>query len=809
MAAQSIELAPELYGWEKALAFNQVWSEVLVAGLALSALLLSQLMLSGAIHDTSYFGNDGKLYQSIILTAFNFGGFFNVTNFTPIQGVGSQLAPLNVWANPAYWPFVFFSREVAADASAATALAIFMIGSYIMARCFDMTVVASAIAAQLCILLFAPTELLFNMPSNFTICPGSALVPSLHMVALGILVRIEPSSPRHFIVMTGALLVVLLYSVYADPLWAMFNGIAWAVPFAIVAFGSLKARTILIRCAALACCFAVLLLTGVLEYLYTLSEYTARVQFALYRPRGPEQVSALSFSAYMKTFYLACAVGWLLGVSTLRGRSRLLVVAATVSASLFVAYCVVYLLLLNGWWLPPVPLYVEHALFVLFTIAAVAGYWGMLRVLTRWGAQLAVLMMEKARAGWKLASALSAVAQRVRQAPVFGRLSLPLAQISSRARIASTATGLLAVVVLPIITANFAINDPYRLANVYSYPMPNEPELVEFFGDNVGLAIGKPFRGSTAFWTGETLNTLMSEANLWFRAVPTVNEYSQLVTPQALYFFYSVFGQNVLSSLNRLYLSFENGYSKQNWKGVQMLGVRYLIGTTPMSFLPDLDGVPIITLPHRPWLPHIASKEEDTWYIYELPHPNMGNYSPTDVVTAHTGDEMAAAMAGPNFDFTKQVVLSTPIKESLVPAHDMQLTLIRGGLHVSGKSDGTSLVILPYQFSNCWRAQNHRVRIVRANLMMTGVMFSGDLDTDIVFDYGLFSPGCRRTDLADMKRLELKIDLPQPHLIGNRLFPDWDGAWAKLKEDAKSLKLNDAVFYLPVLGAIDLLDYSR
>src|SRR5262245_48247218 len=115
-------------------------------------------------------------------------------------------------------------------------------------------------------------------------------------------------------------------------------------------------------------------------------------------------------------------------------------------------------------------------------------------------------------------------------------------------------------------------------------------------------------------------------------------------------------------------------------------------------------------------------------------------------------------MVHPDFDFTKQVVLSTAIDKSLVPARNMQMSLIRGGLHVSGHTDGTSLVVLPQQFSHCLRARDARVRLVRANLMMTGVVFSGDIDTDIVFEYGIFSTGCRRIDIADIKRLRLRID---------------------------------------------------
>ena len=87
----------------------------------------------------------------------------------------------------------------------------------------------------------------------------------------------------------------------------------------------------------------------------------------------------------------------------------------------------------------------------------------------------------------------------------------------------------------------------------------------------------------------------------------------------------------------------------------------------------------------------------------------------------------------------------------------MKLSVIRGGWHLSGRSDGTSLVLLPQQFSHCLRAHDTRVRLVRADLILTGVIFSGTVDTDISLDFGIFSPGCRRDDLADIKHLGLKI----------------------------------------------------
>jgi hypothetical protein len=117
------------------------------------------------------------------------------------------------------------------------------------------------------------------------------------------------------------------------------------------------------------------------------------------------------------------------------------------------------------------------------------------------------------------------------------------------------------------------------------------------------------------------------------------------------------------------------------------------------------------------------------------------------------------------------------------------MSLIRGGLHVSGHTDGTSLVVLPQQFSHCLRARDGSVRLVRANLMMTGMIFSGDVDTDIVFDYELFTPGCRWADISDIKKLKMQIDArPSFWYSGKRLFPSWEESMAKLRAAASAIK---------------------
>src|SRR5262245_14430205 len=141
-----------------------ILSECLIAGFALVALLTAQWMLSSAIHGTNYTGGDGKMAQATILIALKFAKFFYVTNINPIEGIGSQLLPMNVWANPAFWPFAVLDKRQATDISALIALGIFASACCIMASCFDVPILPSAIAEQLCIVPVATVVLVLKLP---------------------------------------------------------------------------------------------------------------------------------------------------------------------------------------------------------------------------------------------------------------------------------------------------------------------------------------------------------------------------------------------------------------------------------------------------------------------------------------------------------------------------------------------------------------------------------------------------------------------------------------------------------------------
>jgi hypothetical protein len=693
-----------------------------------------------------------------------------------------------------------------------------------MARCFDVPVVASLVAAQILVVLFAPAVLILQLPTVFCLTPGNAVVYAPYMVALGLLGRLEPASWRSFALTAAAILGLLLYSIYCDPLWSMVNGISWSIAFAVVTFGPLRIKTVITRCAALACSLALLVASRAAQYLYTLSQYTARVQFAqaLDRAREPALVSTVFHSPSMKYYYSACAVGWLLGLGILRTRSRLFVAAGAVSCIVYVVYSVLFLLLNRAWALP-LPQYVEQCLFPLFVATAAAGYWGALRaaglgmtasVLPARGVSSAPLGANSTQsAGRSQRPPTLSLVQRMRITairhgmPGLAHLVLLISRpfnsaqsliaphvgsllmlsdakpvpTSGHVRSIALVVQMIAAAAIPVYVAYFALNRAQPYARVYYERRSVDPELSRFL-DKLRQVPGQPFRGSVLFWQPD-YPALQAMVSAWQRGIPSVNEYSQLVTPQELYFIHVLLKKDIRGNLNWFQPFFVNGtYTEAYWVALQMFGTRYFVGYSRLSLAEDL-GFSLTTLPHGR-----IGEEPDTWNIYELPHANLGGYSPTEAATAGSGAEIMAIAGKPEFDATRQVVLLAPVAERLVPAREMGMSRIRGGLHLSGHSEGTSLVVLPQQFSNCLRARDQRVRLVRANLMMTGLIFSGDLDTDIDFDYGIFTPNCRSADLADMKQLDLRIDLRMTHLSDDRLLPGWNEAKAKMKAIAAAIK---------------------
>jgi hypothetical protein len=731
------------------------------------ALLGTELALVLTIPGINYAGADGKAAQAIILATLEFARPFHISNLNPLEGMGSQMMPMNVWVNPAYWPFAFFDRQVAAELSGLVALVCYALACYAMARCFDVPRLPSIAAAQLSLLLFAPAALALGFAVVYVSIPGLAVVYAPHMLAFGLLARLSPERPQVFLI-GAALFALLFYSLYCDPLWTLVSGIAWIVPFAVVTFSPLRRGTILVRCAVLGGSLAVLLLSGALEYAYSLSQYTARVQFPDLLRRPPDAVfaSAVVSSKYAKYFYYACVPGWAVGAGLLRGRPRTLVLAASISAVASSLYAAAFLYL-GGNWPLPLPFYLEHALFPLFWTAGVAGYWGGVEALVAGGALPFAVFSgfggsfaphphplpasgERELTEFGVALGINPIRNRFRA----WRLRLP-ALSSQQASAAVAVTALAAVCIIPAVAIDTVVKYPPWKVKYWQENWPEQPELDQFLATEIGLRSDRRFRGTALFYTNQ-YDEFLTIDSLWAAGVPTANEYSQLVTPQSIYFVNQLFRQSLASELNWFRPWSGDGDFPLLFKTVRALGVRYVAGYERFAAA-EAAQLPSTTLPRRPLV-----GPPGAWLLYELPDVNVGNYSPTAVIIAPTAAEILLRLRAPDFNYSRQVVLSAAIEGSLVSARNVRMSVVQGGLHVFAQSEGTSLLLLPRQFSHCLRVHDDRAWLVRADLLLTGMIFSGRVDADISFDYGILSPQCRRTDLADLKQLQIKLAIASP-----------------------------------------------
>jgi hypothetical protein len=453
----------------------------------------------------------------------------------------------------------------------------------------------------------------------------------------------------------------------------------------------------------------------------------------LLRPANVSYASVLFTSEYAKYWYGGCIFGWVLGLLALRGRPLVLVTAGIASFAFLCAYSTAFLMLQPDWSLP-LPIYIEQCIWPLFTAAAVAGYWGALQQLGLFTRSFS----GQANLGVRPVS------------PVRGAAA---ARSRSLGHMGLGATAALAVLTaVPMAGIGVALSNE-QLANAWVQTWPDESDLGDFLSTHIRVRVGEPFRGSVVFPSTD-YSDLLSMFNLWRRGVPTANEYSQLVTPQMIYLNATLFRKDVGSDLNHFSPPIGGGgLFKTLVKALQAFGVRYLLTHNRFAEA-DEELIPARTFTRRQ--PRGGTYQLGKWEAYELPAPNFGNYSPTHIVPADSAAEIIARLGDADFDFRRDVVV-TGVAEPLVPARETRLSIMRGGLHFSGESAGTSLVLLPQQFFNCLRSSDENVRIVRANLTSAALLFSGKVETDISLRYGLFSPACRRDDLADLKRLSIVL----------------------------------------------------
>jgi hypothetical protein len=311
-------------------------------------------------------------------------------------------------------------------------------------------------------------------------------------------------------------------------------------------------------------------------------------------------------------------------------------------------------------------------------------------------------------------------------------------------------------------------------------PVPmrfHEPTpLVETLRERIGLQPGTQFRGAVATFTGyqespegiswselmynQDFDCMARSGNdhrgigLWYYEIPTLFEYNQFMTPS----YYAALSRLLSRPCDKQVRNYIV-LTKPNYAYLGSLGIRFVIADfiVPGSVNDSIQNTQSI-----PRLVQTLPLGTDKHlYLYELDNCNFGDYSPTQVRVFPTAGETLAELGREDFDFHSEVLTVEDVPETLARARHVELTVHKGYIHVKATSPGTSLLLLPVQFSHCLRLEplessGGHVRLLRANLMQTGLVFSGTFEGRLRFSYGPFNnPYGRLRDYFDMKELKL------------------------------------------------------
>lgn len=225
--------------------------------------------------------------------------------------------------------------------------------------------------------------------------------------------------------------------------------------------------------------------------------------------------------------------------------------------------------------------------------------------------------------------------------------------------------------------------------------------------------------------------------DLWAWNIPTLSEYGQGLSRPLMFYI-----KKFLSAPEDIIESHFAFPHQPNLDILRTLGVRYVIIDAPLA---DRSA----TLRRQ-----LNAGTQAKLFLYELSTPNLGTYSPTQLQVLHDVDEFVRKIREKPERLEREAFIEVPINVDLTPATDAKLVFLKGGIQLTARSKGTSALLLPLQFSHCYRplgASAAKVKILRANLIHTLVIFKGALNLQLTWNYHWTQSTCRWQDAVEMK----------------------------------------------------------
>jgi hypothetical protein len=706
-----------------------------------------------------YLGRDADLSLWLGKAYLDWAHPLDVTAMNPLQGMTSMLMAINPYFNPAVWIFQTDIPETSKQVVSFTiyftevTLSAFALGWALgFSRPF-----AFAASLWLAVLLFPPLNFVFGLQGWLATNPPYGHTLTLSNLLLVALINIgaERHAKRSFgyrlafnWLLASCIFLLILLSVLAAP---FYNGgmlLGSLLLAGVIFFSSTSYQQLLWRFAAgiyvLGCCVAL----HFPEFFAGARDYSARFS-------GPETfLPAFHWSTEFDPDLIARARDELCAWGLLCDRLTQLPLALTGSRWLQVA------IILGG------------------IVVAIRTQPPLARIGALFSVLWTVLML-----GWIGASLgiiaplpLSPLYVYLMMYPFWAFFSLypvvTLLEISTAGAGARWAPAFICAAALAFV----ALLDSGR-ADLFKQrgPQPrSESPIIEVLEREISLRPGQAFRGSVATLLGSPASPLRQRLlenadrplkpgefenflqrlavdigsshdllDLWWRNIPTLSEYGQGLSKPLVFYVANVLNapqdaQDLNFALPRL----------ANIDVLRAMGVRFAV--TDLALPPPASLARTVPL-----------KDGINLYLYELPHANFAGFSSLKVSGEISSAELLQRLrANPALLESEAFASSAAGAQQLVPVQQSQIIFERGAVHVSATSRGPSALLLPVQFSHCFRVlpeQADAVKVLRANLIHTLILFTGELDVRLKWEFSFWrNGGCRLRDAEDVRALGLR-----------------------------------------------------
>lgn len=297
-----------------------------------------------------------------------------------------------------------------------------------------------------------------------------------------------------------------------------------------------------------------------------------------------------------------------------------------------------------------------------------------------------------------------------------------------------------------------------------------ETPIVRRLRQDIGLSRGSEFRGVAATYLGNDLameqpfgkghrygkiwnselffrwvtGNAHQNTGLWKFGIPTYDDYAHGITKPLMTFT----AELLTDRKTQFWVNMIRAYELVP-DIMRMLGVRFVLSDAAID-MPGFTQVEHMEVtgegtPIRPEPPV-------NLFLYELAGANLADWSPVDVTVVKDNKALLNALREQQASLRERVFLSSDPPRPLTDMTAMRrgrLSFDRNEFRFEGEAAGWSLALLPLQFSHCWLQTGKGdpdVHLLRANYLLTGLLFRGTVDVRYKFDFGPWRSQCRIAD---------------------------------------------------------------